>query len=263
MVDIPVYMWIVAISSQIGGFALTGKWSWHKVTVEGVGNILWGHDWGMLQPHIPVPPVVASPSIATCLVGSSTKYWLPSFSVREPMDGSAPGGDTPMAVSTPAFMVPTQNCQDISGWPFVLPSTISFQNVSTKNVGFTLADLGAGAIGMAGDSVTALTGRALGGSPSTGNIIAGALSGAAVNQIVGRLGTSGFESDALKALLGGAATLGLGGSGGRVLASASSPLISYGAGQASNAVASGPTYRRGIDGPLIDSRTGREIPEDS
>jgi hypothetical protein len=183
------------------------------------------------------------------------------------MDGSAPGGDTPVAVSTPAFMVPTQNCQDISSWPFVLPSTISFQNVSTKNVGFTAGDLLAGGIGMAGDAVTALTSRAIGGSPSSGEIIAGALSGAAVNQIVGRLGTSGFGGDLLKGLLGGAAMIGLGegagGGGGNALAALLSPLISYGAGQASNAAGSGPTYRRGIDGPLIDSRTGREIPEDS
>lgn len=262
---IPVYPWIVQVSTQIAGFALTGKWSWHRVTVEGVGNILWGHDWGMGQAHVPVPPVLASPSIVMRVLGSSTKYWLPTFSVREPVDGSVPGGDTPMAVSTPAWVTSTQNCQDISGWPFVAPTTFCFQMVSSKHVAFTFADLGAGAIGMAGDAVGALVGRAIGGAPKMQDVIAGAAAGALIGQLMARLPPPPGGTSLWQGLLGGAAMLGLGDAGGgtgNAVAALVAPFISQGAGSASNRVASGPTYQRGLDGPTVDSRTGRPVSED-
>lgn len=263
-VPIPSHPWFVTINSQISGFALTGKWSWQRVTTEGIGNILWGHNWGPGQTHIPFPPIVASPSILLRILASSTKYWLPSFSVREPVDGSAPGGDTPVAVSTPAWVISTQNCQDVSGWPFVAPTTFCFQLVSTKHVAFTLGDLGAGAIGMAGDALTAVIGRAIGGPNSNVQAIAGALSGALINHVLSRLPPQGQPADTiLGALMNAAAMTGLGegggGGAGNAISALVTPAVSYLAGQASDASGSGSTYRRGVDGPTIDSRTGQEI----
>lgn len=261
----PSYPWAVIISSQVSGFALTGKWAWHRVTVEGIGNILWGHNWGPGQMHIPFPPVVFSPNMPLRVLASQTKYWLPSFSVREPVDGSAPGGDAPVAVSTPAWVTSTQNCQDaFGGWPYFLPSTFCFQLVSTKNVAFTLGDLFAGVIGMVGDAVAAVVGRALGGPNCNVQAIAGALSGAFLGQLLGRLPSQGQEADsAINALMNGAAMGGLGdnagGGHGNAAGAIGGAFVSFLAGQVSNAVGSGPTYRRGIDGPVIDSSTGQEL----
>ena len=76
-----------------------------------------------------------------------------------------------MAVSTPAWCVPTQDCQDIAGVAFVAPTSVCFQLVSTREVGFTWGDLLNGLIGMAFDATAALICGALTGNsgppPST------------------------------------------------------------------------------------------------
>ncbi len=265
---IPTYLWFAVITNPISGFALTGKWSWQRVTVEGIGNILWGHDWGPGQLHIPLPPISVTPSIPLRFLASSTKYWLPSFSVREPVDGSAPGGDTPVAVSTPAWVTFTQNCQDASGWPFVAPTSLCFQLVSTKHVAFTVGDFLAGAIGMAGDAIAAVAGRAIGGKLTEIQAIAGASSGALINHLLSRLPSLGEPADTIRSgLMNAAAMVGIGdgaGGGNRNAAAAFvAPLISLGAsycaGKASDANGSGPTYRRGLNGPIIDSETRQEV----
>ena len=166
-------------------------------------------------------------------------------------------------------MTSTQNCQDAfggvsGGWPYFLPSTFCFQLVSTKNVAFTISDLFAGVIGMVGDAGAAVVGRALGGSNSNVQAIAGALSGAFIGHILARLPSQGEPTDsAITALMNGAAMVGLGedaGGGPRNAAGAiGGAAVSFLVRQASNAVGSGPTYRRGIDGPVIDSSTGQEL----
>lgn len=227
---IPSMPWIVAITSPIAGFVLTGKWSWYQVTTEGVGNVLFGHDWGFAQTHIPWPPVTASASMAIRTLSSQTKYWLPSTSNQEPQDGSAAGGPAPVAVSTPAFMVPTQNCQDISSWPFAAPTSISFQLVSTREVGFTFADLLCGAIAMATDSACALIGRALGGPPGPWQaVLRDAVKGIAINVFVTHVvGLLPPESQNMaKVLVSGAFAIGLGSSGADVANAIIGPSVEW------------------------------------
>lgn len=181
---IPSYAWVVQVTTPAAGFLLSGKWSWHRVTTEGIGNVLMGHDWGMGQPHLPVPPLT-SPTIALRTLQSSVKYWLPSTPNKEPQDGSPPGVPGPegsVAVSTPAFVVTTQDCMDVAGWGFVAPMSVCFQLVSTREVGFTLGDLVNGAINMAYDGVAAAASSAFGGPPgNAAEELQSAIVGAAVN----------------------------------------------------------------------------------
>lgn len=180
---LPAHAWAVNLVNPAPGIAISGKWSWHRVTTEGIGNIHHGHDWGMLQPHTPFPPVVATPSIAVRNLGSAAKYWLPSSPNKEPQDGSTPGGENSVAVSTPAFVTSTQDCMDISGCGFVAPTSFSFQLVSSREVGFTLGDLAAGAIGMVTDAAVAVVGSALGGGGSAADQLSSAIVGAAMGPV--------------------------------------------------------------------------------
>lgn len=166
---IPAHTWAVNLVNPAPGFAVSGKWSWHQVTTEGIGNIHHGYDWGMGQPHTPFPPVVATPSMAVRTLGSGIKYWLPSSPNKEPQDGSTPGGKNSVAVSTPSFVTSTQDCMDINLYAFVAPTSVSYQLVSSREVGFTLGDLAAGALGMVGDAAGALASSAL-GRPSSSEI---------------------------------------------------------------------------------------------
>lgn len=240
---IPVYGWIVAIGVPVAGFVLTGKWSWYRVTTEGIGNILAGHDWGMGQVHMPIPPVTATPSIAIRTLGSSTKYWLPSSSNKDPQDGSSRGGPGSVAVSTPAWCIPTQDCQDISGWPFVAPTSVSFQLVSTREVGFTLGDLVNGLIGMAFDAAAALICRRLGGPPpeTFRAALRAAIPAALTNAFIDHV-TSLLPPDAqgpMKIVFATAFAIGLNRGGSDVLAAAVGPAASYGASTAGGAAQSG------------------------
>ncbi len=220
---IPSYSWLATASNPAPGFAITGKWSWHRVTTEGVGNVLAGHDWGFTQPHLPLP-TLATPSIPLRLLGSQVKYFLPSSPNTEPQDGSPPGiqgKGGPVAVSTPAFITTTQDCQDISGWGFCLPTSVCFQQVSTREVGFTLGDLVAGLISMAADSAAALVSRAIGGPAGTsaeevskqlGDAIVGVVVGSVCTLMVAVLPQD--QQGVMKVVLGTAAGLGAGGASG-------------------------------------------------
>jgi hypothetical protein len=159
---IPYNRWVVLITNTASA-AVFGKWSLASVQTEGMGNILWQYDWGMGQFHQAIGPALITPSIPLCTLFSSIKYFLPSFSVKEKIDGGAlaniGGGDAPVAICTPAYFVTTQDCQDIGGVGFAMPSSICFQIPSTRWVGFNGGDFAAGMIGMAGD---ALAGAILG-----------------------------------------------------------------------------------------------------
>jgi hypothetical protein len=214
---IPAHWWASAISNPLAGFAITGKWSWHTVATDGIGNILHGHDWGMGQPHFPLPPIVASPSIALLLLNSSTKYFLANFSVVDEMNGSAPGSEQPVALTTPAWMVPTQQCVDVSTFGFYLPMSICFQVPGTRHIQLTLADLAAGMIGMAVDSAARAFARLVGGpagpiGAEIGKAVVSNVTGTAINWVVGSLEQAGAidsnEASALKTALGVAAVLG-------------------------------------------------------
>lgn len=181
---IPTYGWIVVIAHPAAGIGLTGKWAWQSVTTEFMGDILHGHDWGPGQVHIPIPPVVATPSLALLVLGSSTKYWMPAFSVKEKTDGTFPGGEKPIAVSTPAFFIPTQNCQKV----FPSLAGVCFQLVSSRWCAFTWGDLVAGAMGVVTDAVTGAISGAFGSmipgdsvQRQVANAVLGHAVGAAVN----------------------------------------------------------------------------------
>jgi hypothetical protein len=182
---IPVHGWLVNIINPVSGVALTGKWAWSSVTTESLGDILHTHDWGPLQPHAPLPPILVTPSLVVRLVSSSTKYWLPAFSVQEPVDGTFPGGSKPVAISTPAYFIGTQNCQDY----FPSLASMSFQLVSTRWCGFTWGDVIAGGIGVVADAITGAITNAAGDMipESLGGDVANAILGHAIGAAVNAL----------------------------------------------------------------------------
>ena len=81
---IPMHPWVVPAGNHASGQFLTGKWSQVSVQTEGMGDIIHTYDWGPGQPHIPFPPILASPSLLVLLLTSSKKYFLPAFSVQDP-----------------------------------------------------------------------------------------------------------------------------------------------------------------------------------
>lgn len=192
LVMVPTQNWTHLIVNPLFGWTLTGKWSMLSVTTEGSATLLWQHDWGPLQPHIPIPaPVLLSPSVVLLLMGSTAKYYLPSFSVQQPQDGAiATGGATPVAVCYPAFFALMETCADIGTVGFCLPAPgVCFQAMTTRWVGFSWGDLAAGLIGVAGDSLAAFVSSKFGGSLFPGlkdDQLLGGLASSAVN-IVGGL----------------------------------------------------------------------------
>jgi len=253
---IPAHGWFAVIGVPASGFFLTGKWSQVSVQTEGMGDILHTYDWGPGQLHVPLPPVVLSPSLAILLITSSTKYWLPAFSVQEQQDGVFPGGAKPIAVSTPAFLIPTQNCQ--LGLPSV--AGVCFQLVSTRWCAFTIGDLIAGVIGLVVDAVVgAITNKAgnmIPGGSALGGAVANAVLGQGINYAVGALDAAGGEGAPAGALgkfvrtLAGAAAIGAGNT--QVAASMLAPLVGDVAELGSNAV--GESQR--VEAPPEASRTG-------
>jgi len=181
-VPIPRYPWIVTICNPASAL-IFGKFTIQNSITEGMGDILAGHDWGMLQPHIPTPPVV-SPTMPIVTMGSSHKYFLPSYAVQETPQGGAlalaGASGSAVAVSTPGFMINLQDCME----NFVAPSGMGFQLASVRWVGFGFSDMGAALISMAGDGLGAVVSGSLGNSMSDGlglGDVGGALLGAALN----------------------------------------------------------------------------------
>lgn len=258
---IPSYPWLATASNPAPGFLITGKWSWHRVTTEGVGNTLAGHDWGFGQGHFPVPPLT-TPSLALRMLGSQVKYWLPSSPNTEPQDGSPPGiqgKGGPVAVSTPAFVTSTQDCQDISGWGFCAPTSFCFQQVSAREVGFTLGDLVAGLISMAADSAAALLSRAIGGPAGTSaEEVAKQLDDAIVGVVVGSVCTLMVallppeSQGVMKVVLGTGAGIGTGGASGGATALGSG-LIGAGGDWAGGAAQQAIDGKRSPDAGALDS----------
>lgn len=231
---VPGAAWAVVITNPLMGLILTGKWSMASVVTEGLGDVLQGHDWGPLQIHIPMAmPVITSPSQGVLPLTSSTKYFLPSFSIQEKVDGTFPGGGTPVAISFPVFMIQTQNCQDY--FPSLL--SVCFQLVSTRWVGFTLGDALAGVICVAGDALAQNVGSLFGGSvfpgdtvnAAVGNALLGHGIGLATN-VIGAVGgkVAGVDAGKMSRTMAGAAALGAG--GGPLAGALLGPLISDGAG---------------------------------
>ncbi|MBZ5592580.1 MAG: hypothetical protein LAP39_10120 [Acidobacteriia bacterium] len=225
----PANRWLVTCICQPTAM-LTGKWTLPRTATEGMGDILWQYDWGPLQLHWPIGPVFLSPAGTIVLtLGSSIKYWVPSFAVQEGLDGGSIAmmspGKVAVACSYPVFLIPTQDCQDIGGAAFVAPTSISFQMVSTRWVGFNWGDLCAGLLGMAGDALLAFAVSKLGGRLLPGtladNQLLGGLAGNAMNVLAGLLGGTAGQGP----FLGG---LGLGVGGG--------VIAGFGAGAAGSAI---------------------------
>ena len=184
---IPSAPWLAMMVNPASA-AIFGKFTLANVTTEGMGDILMGHDWGMMQPHIPKPPVTATPAIFLCTMGASHKYWMPSYAVQETPTGGAiamaGASGTAVAISTAAFIISLQDCIDVGGGPcgLVAPLGMGFQVPSTRWVGFSAGDLCAGLISMAGDALSAAVSSSLGSAMTNGcSEMTQALVGAALN----------------------------------------------------------------------------------
>lgn len=226
---IPSNLYVVVNNCAMG--PVYGKWSMASVQTEGMGDVLWQYDWGPLQTHIAAAPAVQTPSMAILLINSSTKYFLPSFSVKEKVEGGvlqSIGGDAPVAISTAAFLITAQNCQDVSGVGFVLPSNTCFQLVSTRWVAFTFGDFAAGMIGMVGDAASAAAGSLFGDMfpGDFGKTFMGSLTTALIGQGI-KVGTALLPGGKIISTYAGIFMLGLGqpGAAGPML----TPLVSDGA----------------------------------
>lgn len=229
-VVIPVAQWVHQIGVPISGIFYTGKYTSSSVATEGLGDMIWQHDWGPLQPHYPLPPVLSSPGMIALPLASQAKFFLPAFSVKEPVDGAIKGDASPVAICLPIFLMQVQTCQDISGWGFVAPMGISFEMVSTRWVGFTLGDLLAGLIGMAGDALSNLALSGFGNLLGLPSNLAGGIGGAAINAAATGLGmwTGTMSQGAQAGVNVGVAVF--------VPVFGVATMVSWGAGQAANAV---------------------------
>ncbi len=181
-VPLPMYPWIVTICNPASAL-IFGKFTITNSITEGMGDILAGHDWGMLQPHLPTPPVV-SPTMPIVTMGSSHKYFLPSYAVQETPQGGAlalaGASGSAVAVSTPAFCINLQDCIE----SFVAPVGMGFQVPSVRWVGFGLSDLLAAAISMGGDGLGAVVSGSLGEALGSGlSDMGGAVLGAVLNVV--------------------------------------------------------------------------------
>jgi hypothetical protein len=157
---LPTNLWITQIYNQASGFFLTGKWCWASVSEDGLGIILQGHDWGFGQFHWFTPPVVCTPTHIVLTLKNTTKYWLGAYSVEAKRDGSIPGASGTVAVTTPAWFILCQQCWDVNGLGFFMPSALIFQAPGTVDISMTFADIMASFMGMVVDSiVSCLCGR--------------------------------------------------------------------------------------------------------
>jgi hypothetical protein len=238
---IPSYPW-VAVSTVPASALIFGKYTLATVATEGMGDILMGYDWGMGQLHMPKPPVIVTPSIILCTLGSSHKYWMPSYAVQEMPTGGAiamagPSG-TAVAITTCAFIISLQDCIDVGGAScgLVAPLGMGFQVPSVRWVGFSFSDLMAGVISMVGDALAAAVSSKLGSALSNGMGTAGqAAVAAALNA----------GNNLLQTWLGGVMPSDFGGTAVGYMAAASTILggpaaIGLAAGNMANAVGGGP-----------------------
>ncbi|RZI92190.1 MAG: hypothetical protein EOP78_14210 [Variovorax sp.] len=182
---LPMYLW-TALMVNYASPEIFGKFTRSNSITEGMGDILAGHDWGMMQPHIPIPPVVMAPNALIVAMGSSHKYFLPSYAVQETPQGGAlamaGASGSAVAVTTSAFVIPLQDC--IEG--FVAPLGVGIQLASVRWVGFGACDVLAGVISFAADGLGAVVSGGLGNSMSNGlglSAMGGAVLGAVLNSV--------------------------------------------------------------------------------
>lgn len=243
---IPSAPW-TALSTNPASALIFGKFTLANVSTEGMGDILMGHDWGMGQMHLPKPPILVTPAIALCTVGSSHKYWMPSYAVQQTPKGGAialaGASGSAVAITTCAYVISLQDCIDVGGGPcgLVAPLGAGFQVPSTRWVGFNLGDLAAGLISMAGDALGAAVGSSLGNAMTSGMSTAGsAVVGAMIN-----IGNNTLQTWMNAALPGG-----FGGTAAGYMAAASS-------------IIAGPAAIGLVAGRLADAAGGAERPEDT
>jgi hypothetical protein len=241
---------IVMIPSQY----VFGKWSTARVSTEGMPDILSGHDWGMGQIHTFISPVVlVTPSMAFCTLGSSHKFWLPCSAVEEAVSGGVingcTGGKGAVAPVTPAYLMSVQDCMDVAGNGFNVPTGVTFVAPTLRWVGVTCGDLVAGLVGMAGDSLVSFGAGKLGGAiagemGAAANSLTEAAIGTAVSAYIGVVGTIGQNA------IGSGSAGGMAGVGGQAVAV---PVVGAGAavagGIGAGAGALGSALQGAIDGP--------------
>src|SRR5687767_6816482 len=87
---VPVALWMAFPTHAPGPF-IFGKYTSAHVSSEGMWNTLFGHDWGPPGGHMCLFPATHTPTASTLLVtlGAGHKFWLPSYSVKEPAAGGA------------------------------------------------------------------------------------------------------------------------------------------------------------------------------
>jgi hypothetical protein len=162
LVPLPIATWIVA-PLHLPAPWVYGKFTHQHVETEFMFNTLFGHDWGPTQPHICVlPPThTPTPSTVTVTLGSGHKFWLPSYSVKEPASGgllAMIGGSatTAVAVCWPFGLILIQDCMDLNGVGFVAPIGLNIALPTTHWVGFSGMDFLAGLASLAMDCVGAI-----------------------------------------------------------------------------------------------------------
>lgn len=178
---LPAVHWVNMATVPVSAMFLTGKYT-RTTANEAMGAILWQHDWGPLQIHLPVPAeCLVSITLALLPLGSQAKFFLPAFAVQEACGGAIPGGATPVAPCLPIYCMQVQTCQDIGGWGFSAPMGMAIVVPSVRWVNFTLGDLFAGLIGMATDCVTGLICSGAGKAFDLPDSLAGGVAGAMIN----------------------------------------------------------------------------------
>lgn len=180
---IPLHLWTVMIANMASP-EIFGKFTRNNSITEGMGDILAGHDWGMMQLHVPMPPVAFAPNAIIVAMGSSHKYFLPSYAVQETPQGGviamAGASGSAVAVTTSAFVIPLQDCIEC----FVAPLGVGLQIPSTRWVGFGVCDVLAGLISVGADGLGAVVSGSLGNSMAGGlglGDMGGAVLGAVLN----------------------------------------------------------------------------------
>jgi hypothetical protein len=175
---------------------LSGKFTITTLTEFQLDTLV-GHDWGMLQMHVcMLGPYALSPSNITATLGSKHKYFLPCTSVTEMTGGGVfnivGASGTPVAVTSPAFIIPLEDCQDVSKVSFVAPTGVGLQIPSMRWVGFSLADLVAAVKTLVIDSVVAMVvGKIFPAKAAPSTVteaikaVAGKAAGAAVGAAIG------------------------------------------------------------------------------
>jgi hypothetical protein len=143
-----------------------GKFSLTTLS-EGLPNTLQGHDWSKLQMHLCLlPGYQVAPTNLVHTKSSSHKYFLPSCTVQEKAGGGVLAllspANKPVAVTSPAFVIPLQDCMSVSGTGMVSATGIGVSIPTTCWVGFGWADLLAGALAFASDFATSVIGSKIG-----------------------------------------------------------------------------------------------------